>query len=103
MNSQSRDLLHVDGVLDDVVGAGHLLDVRLELAHVLAHDLGVDDLALGGHLGLRRGRERNCRTFLGEEIARSGRINVPSLYRGGWPTTSRQLSMSSWPDFFARA
>ena len=51
------DLLHVGGLGDDIVRARHLLDVRLELADVLTNDLGVDDLALSGDLGLGRGRE----------------------------------------------
>ena len=51
------DLLHVGGLGDDIVRARHLLDVRLELADVLADDLGVDDLALGGDFGLGRGGE----------------------------------------------
>ena len=51
------DLLHVGGLGDDIVRARHLLDVRLKLTDVLADDLGVDDLAFGGDLGLGRGGE----------------------------------------------
>ena len=50
------DLLDV-GRGDDGVAAGHLLDVGLELPDILSHNFLVDDVALLGHLGVRRGRE----------------------------------------------
>lgn len=41
------------------VTAGHFFDVRLQLADVLANNFGVNDVALGGDLSVRSGREGN--------------------------------------------
>lgn len=59
------DLLHVHRVGDDVFSARHLLDVRLEIADILAHDLRANDLALCGNIRLRRGGEGHWTAMLG--------------------------------------
>ena len=73
------DLLHFDSLGDAIVCARHLLDVRLELAHVPANNLGVDDFTLGGDLGLRCGGEGDYEDALAGELDEGASNSSPSL------------------------